>query len=168
MPYTDRFKLADDLIVHLGPIVATITDPFLVSRYTGFVSIAGVTVYELAIKDIFFDFGGAKHKVLETFTRSYFERLNGRITYRSLHEEHVTRFGDRYVIKFKKGVEACEKTFLRSDRKSVLTSYANLIAWRHLFAHEGQLPANATFGEAVTAYEYGKQVIACLAAAMRR
>jgi hypothetical protein len=49
-----------------------------------------------------------------------------------------------------------------------LTSYDNIITWRNQFAHEGQIPTHATYLEAVEAYEVGKQVIECLASAMKR
>lgn len=84
MAYVDHFRLADDLLAHLRTVVSGIQDPFLASRYTGFFAIAGVTVYELAIKEIFCEFGARKHKVLGHFTRTYFERVNGRIRYKSL------------------------------------------------------------------------------------
>ncbi len=168
MAYADHFKLADDLIAHLTPAVAGIADPFLASRYSGFVAVTGVTVYELAVKEILCAFGESKHAVLGNFTRSYFDRINGRIKYRILHGEYVAAFGDKYVRRFKKAVERREKEILTSKRKSVLTSYDNIITWRHLFAHEGQIPTNATYAEAVDAYEIGKEVIECLASSMKR
>jgi len=109
MTYTDRFKLADDLISHLTPVVAGIVDPFIASRYTGFVAITAVTVCELAVKDILCNFGESKHAVLGNFTRSYFERINGRIKYKVLHSEYVSRFGDKYVRRFRKAVEKRER-----------------------------------------------------------
>jgi hypothetical protein len=51
MPYTDHFTLADDYITHLDAVIGGITDPFINSRYTGFLSVSAVTVYELALKD---------------------------------------------------------------------------------------------------------------------
>ena len=168
MPYSDHFKLADDLLAHIEPVVAGLQDPFLQSRYTGFISVAGVTVYELAIKQIFCDFGAAKHKVLGAFTESYFERLNGRIKYEVLHSEYVERFGDKYVRKFKHGVKKRNDAYLREHRKDILTCYNNLITWRNQFAHEGILPANATFSDTVEAYQLGKFVLECVANAMRR
>jgi hypothetical protein len=83
MPYADHFKLADDLISHLTPVVRGITDPFLASRYAGFVAVTAVTVYELAVKEILCTFGESKHSVLGNFTRSYFDRINGRNTYKT-------------------------------------------------------------------------------------
>ena len=112
MAYTDHFKLADDLISHLTPAVAGIRDPFLGSRYTGFVAVAAVTVYELAVKEVLCTFGDSKHLVLGNFTRSYFERINGRIKYKVLREEYVASFGDKYVQRFKKNVQKREKEVL--------------------------------------------------------
>src|ERR1700719_384799 len=114
MPYTDHFKLADDLIAHLNPIVSGVADPFLQSRYTGFVTVNCVTVYELAIKEILCDFGQAKHKVLGHFTRNYFDRLNGRIKYAELHGNHLSRFGEKYSLRFRRAVELREKKFVAS------------------------------------------------------
>lgn len=102
MPYHDHFKIADDLILHLDSFVETINDPFISSRYVGFVAVSAVTVYELAIKDIFTDFASAKHKVLGNFTLLYFERLNGRIKLQELKNDYVKRFGQKYVVRFQK------------------------------------------------------------------
>jgi RiboL-PSP-HEPN len=168
MAYTDHFKIADDLVAHLDSVVGAIVDPFLVSRYTGFVAVAAVTVYELAVKEILCTFGDKKHVVLGNFTRAYFDQINGRIKYRILHERYVASFGDKYVRRFRRAVEKLEKEILLTKRKSMLTSYDNIITWRHQFAHEGQLPTNATYREAVDAYQTGKAVIDCLASSMRR
>ncbi len=168
MAYSDHFRLADDLIAHLTPSVTAIQDPFLQSRYTGFVTVAAVSVYELAVKEILCTFGESKHKVLGTFARSFFERLNGRIQYKQLHEDYVSRFGDKYTRRFKREVVDREKRVLKLQKKSVLTSYSNVIVWRNAFAHEGKIPPHATYLDATEAYALGKQVIECLALAMRR
>ena len=70
--------------------------------------------------------------------------------------------------RFKRRVAKREQEILRARKKSILTSYDNIITWRHLFAHEGQIPTNATYTEAVDAYETGKEVIECLASSMKR
>jgi hypothetical protein len=160
--------LTDDLIAHLDPVVTSLSDPFLVSRYTGFVAVAAVTVYELAVKEILCSFGESKHIVLGNFTRQYFDRINGRIKYKNLHEDYVSCFGEKYVNRFKKNVEKREREILLLKRKSIKTSYHNIITWRNSFAHEGQLPTHATYSEAVDAYEFGKEMIQCLADSMRR
>jgi hypothetical protein len=168
MPYADHFRLADDLIVHLNSIVPTIADPFIVSRYAGLTAVAGVTTYELAVRDIYCDFAEAKHVVLGSFTRSFFNRLNGRVRYQNLCDDYTLRFGSKYRMRVQKRMSDLEQSTLRSQKRSPLASYANLITWRHLFVHEGALPSNATYAEAVDSYELGKLVIHCLASCMTR
>jgi hypothetical protein len=72
------------------------------------------------------------------------DRINGRIKYRVLHEEYVLSFGDKYVRRFKQQVAKREREILISKGKSILSSYDNIVTWRNLFAHEGQIPTNAT------------------------
>ncbi len=168
MAYTDHYRLADDVITHLNAIVAGIQDPFLTSRYIGFVAIASVTVYELAIKEIFIEFGEKKHKVLGEFTRKTFDRINGRIKTKIIRDEYISCFGDKYVKRFAKKLEETEENELRNSGTSILTSYGNVITWRNQFAHEGQIPSTVTYNEITTSYQVGKGVIRCLAETMQR
>jgi len=167
MAYTNHYQLADDVIAHLNTIVPTITNPFLVSRYAGFVTVVSVTVYELAIKEIFIDFGEKKHKVLGEFTRGYFDRINGRIRINTIRNDYIPRFGEKYVKRFNKKIKKAEEQGLRNLRISISANYGNIITWRNDFAHEGVVPATVTYGEVAQAYEYGKEVIKCLAETMR-
>jgi hypothetical protein len=153
MPYTAHFKLADDMIVHLDTVIGGVTDPFIQTRYVGFVTVAAVTVYELAIKEIFIEFATKKHKVLGTFTRSHFERINGRIKLEIIREEYVARFGDKYKLKFKQKLEEAEIRFLRSQKVSIKSSYNNLVTWRNEFAHGGTIPLTASYSEVKRSYE---------------
>ncbi|MCB9422845.1 MAG: hypothetical protein H6667_23805 [Ardenticatenaceae bacterium] len=168
MAYQDHFRLADDMIIHLNTIIASVSDPFITSRYVGFVAVTAVTVYELAIKDVFFDFGNKKHKVLGTFTRSYFDRINGRIKIQIIRDEYVRRFGDKYVTRFKKKIEETEELNIRLHGRSIQSSYNNIIIWRNEFAHEGKIPGTVTYNEVTASYEVGKEVIKCLAETMYR
>lgn len=168
MTYADHFHHADDVIAHLNTVVPTIIDPLLVAKYSGFAAVVAVTVYELAIKDIFCEFGRRKHKILGNFTESYFGRINGRISLRSIREDYCQRFGDAYVEKFKKRLDAATKQHLLAHRRDACSAYSNLVIWRNDFAHEGRAPTTATYAEVVQAYEDGKLIIHTLAASMVR
>ena len=89
MSYSDRFSLVEDYLAHVDPMMAAIEDPFVEGRYTGFIAISAVTAYELAIKDIFYDFADKKHAVLGDMTRARFFRLNGKIKLDDLKKEHI-------------------------------------------------------------------------------
>ncbi len=168
MAYTDHFKLADDIIAHLNTVMGEVTDPLITSRYAGFAAVVSVTVYELAIKEIFVGFGERKHKVLGEFTRSYFNRINGRIAMDTIKRDYIAKFGDKYVQRFKRKIDEVESNSLREHSISVKTSYGNVITWRNQFAHEGILPSTATYDEVTRSYQTGKDVIKCLAETMQR
>lgn len=168
MTYVTHFQLADDLIDHLDEVISSVTDPFVASRYVGFVAVSGITVYELAIKKIFIDLSEKKHKVLGQFAGAFFERLNGRIRSQILKDDYLPRFGEKYVKRYKRLEAEAEKRFLRSDRVNVLSSYNNLILWRNEFAHEGRIPSTPSYQEVTQSYRWGKEVIHCLARTMNR
>ncbi len=168
MAYLNHFQLADNVITHLDTVIGGIADPFITTRYVGFVAVVSVTVYELAIKEIFIDFAQKKHKVLGEFARKNFDRINGRVRTKDIKEDYIPCFGSKYVEKFKKKLDLAEKRALRNQGISILNCYANVITWRNQFAHEGQLPSTATYSEIKKSYQAGKEVIRCLAEAMNR
>ncbi len=168
MAYSDHFALTDDLIAHLDTVIAGIQDPFIESRYTGFVAVSAVTVLELSLKTIFCDFADKKNRVLGRFCAKHFERINGRIALKEIREAYLPRFGSPYDSRFVQKLELAEKSHLKAHGASIKASYSSLVTWRHGFAHEGTLPSNATYVEVKRAYECGKEVMRCLAASMTR
>ena len=167
MAYSDHFKLADDLISHLDQANPT-SDPFISSRYVGFVVVAAVTVYELAIKEIFISFAEKKHKVFGNFTSNYFNRINGRIRRNDIEDRYIKRFGEKYLNRFKTKIDAIEEDANKQNKGSVLSSYGNIITWRNQFAHEGNMPSTPTYNEVKKSYILGKELINCLAETMVR
>lgn len=168
MAYSEHFKSADDMISHLNSVIGGITDPFITSRYIGLVAVLAVTVYELAIKEIFYEFAQKKNKVFGNFVYNSFRRMNGRIRLKVIKEQYLPRFGDKYLLRFEKKIKKTEERSIRERKGSVKTSYGNIITWRNKFAHEGEIPSTPTYEEATKAYFTGKTVIDCLAETMRR
>lgn len=144
MAYQDHFRLADEYIQHLDTVMNSIPDPFMKSRYVGFLAVSAVTVYELAIKEIFIEFSERKHKVLGNFARTFFDRINGRIRRDAIKKDYLKRFGEKYKARFQRKIEEKERAILRSHGVSVMSSYENIITWRNDFAHEGEIPTTAT------------------------
>lgn len=167
MAHSSHFASADAVMTHLKTFVPSLA-PDLQSQYTGFAAVSAVTVYELAIKEILIEFSRKKHNIFGYYVQDQYERINGRIGLKSLRNEHLPKFGPKYLARFDKMLESDEKRVLISEHASVKSSYGNIITWRHEFAHEGRVPANATFLEATRAFDLGKAVIACLARAMIR
>jgi hypothetical protein len=168
MAYQDHFKIADEFIAHLDTALAPVADPFIRSRYVGLLAVSAVTVFELAVKEIFCTFGAKKHKVLGNFVNKYFERLNGQIGRDRIEKKYLAYFGDKYAKRFVALVEKAELAYLKSDQVSIKASYSNLLTWRNGFAHEGIIPAHATYEEVKKAYVFGRRLIDCLAESMKR
>lgn len=168
MAYTDRFALVEDYLAHLDPMMAGIADPFVQGRYIGFIATSAVTAYELAIKDIFYEFADAKHVVLGDVTRARFERLNGKIKLDDLKKEHVKMFGDKYLQKFNKILEQADKSYTKQNNQSPKSAYLNIITWRNQFVHEGTHPNTTNYDEMKAHYMAGKEIIHCLKKAMCR
>lgn len=168
MSYTRHFTVADEFIGHADSVISGIEDDFIKSRYIGFVSVAAVTAYELAFKEIIFGFCDKKHKILGSFSRDAYARLNGQIKLDQVKGTHVKRFGQIYSNRFKKKIEEAELAELRNSGRSIKSSYDNVIVWRHKFAHTGDIPQGPTYDEAKQSYYAGKAVLECLAATMTR
>ncbi|GAK32732.1 hypothetical protein JCM17846_26110 [Iodidimonas nitroreducens] len=166
--YNNRFLIVEDYLKHIDPMMSSIKDEFIQTRYIGFITISAVTAYELAIKDIFYAFADKKHSVLADVTRARFSRLNGKIKIDDLKKEHVKMFGDKYLNRFKKKIDEMENKHLRSYRKSPKSAYNNVITWRNQFAHEGSLPNTTNYNEIKEQYNIGKEVIHCLCQSMVR
>lgn len=166
MPYTDRFIATDNLIVHLSSVIGSITDASILASYAGFLSVSAVTVYELAIKDIFNEFAKKKNKVFGSFIENHFGRINGRIKLNELKDQHVKRFGDKYFKRFQKKLDEKENLNLISFHVSIEALYTNLIQCRHDFVHKGA--PTLTVNEVISSYNFGKEVIHSLNEAMKR
>lgn len=162
MTYKDHFRLADDIITHVNTVISDIKDPFISSRYIGFISVSAVTVYELAIKEIFCEFANQQHEILGSFVLKHFERINGQIKLDKIKRDYIPRFGQKYVDKFQEKIDECEDNNLKTLKRSIKSSYHNIIEWRNQFAHEGEIPTTPTYEETTNSYFAGKEVIDCL------
>jgi hypothetical protein len=168
VPYTDHYDGLDRLISHLDTVVPSLTDPFLRGHYVGFLAVSVVTVFELCIKEVLTEFAEKKHKTFGVYCSSTYEKMNGRIGLNDLKGIHVKKFGEKYLKKLISQLESRELEVLNLRRVSIKASYGNVIVWRNSYAHEGVLPANASYAETCVAYESGKEIIKCLASSMIR
>ena len=166
MPYINRFNSTDNLIVHLGAFITTISDAAILASYAGFLSVSAVTVYELAIKDIFNEFAIKKNKVFGSFVENHFGRINGRISIDDLKNQHIVQFGEKYLKTFQKKLQEKEDSNWNTLHVSIKTMYKDLIQCRHNFVHKGS--PTLTINEVINYYEYGKEVIHCLNDIMKR
>ena len=161
MAYFDHFRLVDDVSSHFDGVLAG--DPLLKSRYAGFYAVTSAAVLELALKEIVVEFASGNHRLFGDYVASRYERINGRISVDDCHKEHLRPFGEKFRRTFKSRLNGVERYFLASRGISIKTSYENLLTCRHTFAHEGAVPATATYEEVKQGFEAGKMVMQCLA-----
>ena len=168
MSYDVHFKRLDEYLEHANAFIASLSEPLIKHRQIGFIVVSAVSAYELAIKDIFFNFAHKKHKSFGIYVGNIFKRTNGQIKIETLKNKHIRRFGDKYVEKFDAELTKCEDYSLRVNRRSILNSYGNVIFWRNNFVHEGIIVDSASYEEAVQSYQDGKEVINALSRIMVR
>jgi len=166
MAYQNRFISTDNLIAHLNPLVNTLSDAAIKANYAGFLSVSAVTVFELAIKDIFIEFAQKKNIVFGSFIEKHFSNINGRIKITDLKGQHIPPFGAKYLNQFEKKLQKRERIIFSNLRRDLRTEYTNLIICRHKFVHGGS--PTLTFQEVLDSYENGKDVIHALYEAMKR
>jgi hypothetical protein len=166
--FEGRFVQADEFLNHVDGLMAGLADDLVRTRYLGFIAVAAVTSYELAIKDILYLFSDKKHRALGELARSKFNRLNGQIKLVDLKERHVSCFGRKYFDRFEKKLCHREEVAQQARLGDIRTSYGNMITWRHSFVHRGEWPATATYDDVKRSYELGKEVVRALDDAMVR
>ncbi len=155
------FSDYDSVIKHLAELMRQQSDGFISSRYTGFVAVSAITVYEVEVKKLFFEFASRINPILGNYVSSTMGQLSARVQREDL-EKYLSNFDEGYTERFKSLLNQKEEECLRSQRDSVKNAYANLFRWRHEFVHGGKLPQHATFSEVVKAYDLGKEVVFAL------
>ncbi|MDR2403573.1 MAG: hypothetical protein LBD78_06040 [Spirochaetaceae bacterium] len=165
MSYNDRFQSTDDLINHLIVFVPTLPDEQIKSNYAGFLSASAVTVYELAIKDIFVEFAEKKNPAFGTFVGKYFDQINGHIKINDVRK-YIKSFGEKYLKRFETKMEKKNKQLRMICNNDIKAVYGNLITCRHSFIHENRI--TLTFNEVVEGYKMGKEIICILSETMKR
>jgi len=162
------FNQPDLILSHLDGLVGSVTDDFIKSRYTGFVAVTAVTAYEVNIRTKLIDFCTTKHKVFGAFSEAIFEKTNARVKLDQLRDDFLVKFGEKYLKRFKKKLDALELASLKAGTGSVKNSYQNLVQWRHDFVHDGKLPDYANYADARQAYDTGKVVISAFFESLNR
>jgi hypothetical protein len=158
MPYNDKFKATDELIVSMQSMLSNV-DAQTQAKFTGFLSVSAVTVYELAIKEIIISYACSKHSDFGCFITKYLSRLNGKIKLEDLKNE-IKKYGDIYKSKFETELEVAGSLILKNERQDLKSCYNNLILCRHEYVHGGNV--TLSMQECINNYIIGKKVIEAL------
>ncbi|HRK63685.1 MAG TPA: HEPN domain-containing protein [Terricaulis sp.] len=131
----------------------------------GLLCTAYVAAFECCVKSVFTSFAKKKRsKILANVAGFHFAQINSKIHWNVLADTYANQFGPIYRTKFLELLNAEEQSVLASDKVSVRETYANVLKWRHAFAHEGK--KLTTLEEISAAYPYARRVITVLDNAM--
>ncbi|MBL0937162.1 MAG: hypothetical protein IBJ07_20675 [Rhizobiaceae bacterium] len=123
----------------------------------GLLSTAYVASFECCVKAIFNSFAVTKHKILASYIGHHFEQINSKIHYDTINSNYIRPCGIIYSEKFTELLKEKERKLLMEEQRSLRETYANLIKWRHAFAHEGK--KLATLDEVTQAYPVAREII---------
>lgn len=162
MPYTDHFRLVDDVTAHFDASVGN-ADPFIQSRYVGFYSVAAAAVVELALKEIVISYAVSRNHVFGDYVEYKYDQINGRIKVAAMLNEHLAPFGKHYQDRFKSLLDRVDQIELKRRQVAIKASYGNLLACRHKFAHEGSVPSSTSYSDVKRGFDAAKIVLRCFA-----
>lgn len=156
-------SLTKDVLAHAPP-PGPPHDSFR-ADLAGLLSTAYVAAFECCVKSVFTSFAKKKRsKILANVVGHQFAKINSKIHWSVLADTYANQFGSIYRTKFLDLLSDEERSVLASDKVSVRETYANVLKWRHAFAHEGK--KLTTLEEVTAAYPYARRVITVLDKAM--
>jgi hypothetical protein len=163
--YAPHLKRAEDLtanVLKFAPPPGPEGDAFR-ADLAGLLAISYVAAFENCVKAIFVAFGTSTHPVLGTVTQYHFDKLSSKVHY-DLISKKILQFGQDYKVAYNDFLNTQEEIILASSQVSMKSTYANILTWRHKFAHEGIMLT--TLEEITAAYPTAKCVIEALDRAM--
>lgn len=164
--YAGHLKRAEDLtanVLKYAPPPGPQGDAFR-ADLAGLLAIAYVAAFENCVKAIFVSFGAATHPILGAVTEHHFDKLSSKIHWDYLGDGYAGQFGPSYKAEYLKCLSVEEAAVFAASQVSMKGAYANILTWRHKFAHEGVMLT--TLEEVTAAYPSAKQVIRALDCAM--
>lgn len=148
--------LTKNVLAHAPP-AGPANDSFR-ADLAGLLSTSYVAAFECCVKAIFNNFAQSKKsKVLTSVTEHFFAQINSKIHYDAIGSSYIRPYGVSYHKEFLRLIGEKEDEVLKNQKLSMKTTYANLLKWRHAFAHEGK--KLATLEEVAASYVVAKEII---------
>lgn len=160
--YEEYLLRADELIKNVvshAPAPNPMTDDFR-ADLAGMLCVSCAAQYENCVKIIMIQHAKSYHGKFGGFVERHYTKLNSKINRDDL-ESYADVFDPSCASAFKSLVDASENRIALRTKNSVKGSYANLLRWRHNFAHSGV--RSSTLEEVQRAHLFGKRVIHCFA-----
>ncbi len=151
-------KEAEDLtekVCDNAPAAGLANDDYR-ANLAGLLCVFYTATYENCIKECLVRYSYNKHEVFGNFASEHYSKLNSRIKLDDL-KGYVGKFSPDLATIFKRRIDDIEIHGVKSSGDSIKSAYANLLTWRHAFAHEGKKAC--TLDEAANAHKLAKLLI---------
>lgn len=154
-----HFSKIDELVLQINKNVPP-DDAFASVQFrsdlAGLLVVAMAATYETCVKEVLCSYAGGKHGSFGDFASRNYEKLNSRIKVQQLCE-YCALFDPEIKKKFNNKLKESKAKILIRTGTNIETSYGQILAWRHDFAHAWN--RNTTIEEAAMTHRAAKRVL---------
>ena len=129
------------------------------SDLAGLLVVAMAAAYESCVKEVLASHALARHPDFEYFVTQQYGKLSSKISKEDLFR-YAKLFSPKVYGDFKSLLEKRTKAIEKRTGMSVTMRYAQILAWRHDYAHAGI--QNTTVSEAAKFHRFAKRLLYCL------
>lgn len=161
MPRVDldtQFNRLEQLVEEITEFVPTSMVPAAQFRadLAGLLVVSIAASYENCVKETLVTFANSHHVAFGNYAAENYKRLNSRINISDLHK-YTKTFDGSISSKFKAILSDRKDKINSRIGKNIESSYAQILDWRHDFAHAGI--RNTTVEEAIKTHRLAKRVL---------
>lgn len=122
----------------------------------GLLVVAIAAAYENCVKEILYEHTGRHHAAFESYARRKYEKINSKISIDDL-KAYCALLDPVLKSDFKTRLTSRKAEIDRRTGINIEGRYAQLLTWRHEFAHTGV--KNTTLEDAAKAHTFAKRVL---------
>lgn len=161
MPRPDldlQFDRIDRLVKEMGQFVpaSQIETAEFRADLAGLLVVSIAASYESCVKETLVSYAASHHAAFASFATNNYAKLNSRIAINDLYG-YARTFDSGVHRRFGELLTRRKKAIDERIGKNILSSYKQILDWRHDFAHAGV--RNTTIEEAMTTHRLAKRVL---------
>lgn len=122
----------------------------------GLLVVAMAASYEACVKETLMNFAARHHSKFAIFAQNHFSKLNSRVKISDLYN-YARTFDSQINDRFGKLLKTRKNKIQSRIGRDFTAAYAQILSWRHAFAHAGI--RNTTVQEALATHRLAKGVI---------
>jgi len=154
-----QLKRIDELVAEIDsnvPVTSGYQSVKLRADLAGLLVVAIAATYENCVKEALYSYAGRQHPAFEGYARRRYAKINSRIAVSDL-KSYCDLLEPSLKAGFQAKLSERKKAIAERTGANIESMYAQLLDWRHEFAHTGA--RNTTLEEASRAHLFAKRVI---------